>query len=212
MRLADGESQCKSEREERKEETSRKSETVRLAIINHIRSWRPPRILATRQTLRLPSVPFPSCSRSLVTLVSHPASGRALKSGCGLDQHGAHSFYTFVRKQSQHDDLNLESTSTLELEFTASLPGCSRRPEKRNILVFTPASASVLHFVTFPSQTLSTQKLLKAVIWKWDTVLKSQTHSKSRHFFPLATHARLILILWVKMHLVAFWNLVVCIY
>lgn len=77
MRLEDGESWWESEREERKEETSRKSETARLAIINHIRSWRPPRILATRQTLRLPSVPFPSCSSSPVTAISHTAPGRA---------------------------------------------------------------------------------------------------------------------------------------
>lgn len=54
MEGADG----KSEREEWKEETSRESETVRLAIINHICCWRRPRILATRQTLRLPLHPL----------------------------------------------------------------------------------------------------------------------------------------------------------
>lgn len=48
----------KSEREEWKEETSRESETVRLAIINHICCWRRPRILATRQALRLPLRPL----------------------------------------------------------------------------------------------------------------------------------------------------------
>lgn len=58
MRMEDGECQWKSEREERKKETSAESETVRLAIINHIRCWRRPRILATRQTLRLSSIPI----------------------------------------------------------------------------------------------------------------------------------------------------------
>lgn len=58
VRLEDGGSCWKSEREERKEETSRESETVRLAIINHICCWRRPRILATRQTLRLPLHPL----------------------------------------------------------------------------------------------------------------------------------------------------------
>lgn len=55
MEGADG----KREREEWKEETSRESETVRLAIINHICCcWRRPRILATRQTLQLPLHPL----------------------------------------------------------------------------------------------------------------------------------------------------------
>lgn len=54
MEGADG----KSEREEWKEETSGESETVRLAIINHICCWRRPRILATRQALRLPLHPL----------------------------------------------------------------------------------------------------------------------------------------------------------
>lgn len=58
MRVEDRESQWKSEKEERKEETSGETETVRLAIINHIRSWRRPRILATRQTLRLSYILF----------------------------------------------------------------------------------------------------------------------------------------------------------
>lgn len=58
MRMEDGECQWKSEREERKKETSAESETVRLAIINHIRCWRRPRILATRQTLHLSSIPI----------------------------------------------------------------------------------------------------------------------------------------------------------
>lgn len=84
MRVEDGESEWKSEREERKEETSGESETVRLAIINHICCWRRPRILATRQTLRLPSIPFPSSSDSLVTLIAHTALGHASKTLCGL--------------------------------------------------------------------------------------------------------------------------------
>lgn len=79
MRVEDGESQWKSEREERKEETSGERETVRLAIINHIRCWRRPRILATRQTRRLSSIPFPSSANSLVTLVTHTALGHAPK-------------------------------------------------------------------------------------------------------------------------------------
>lgn len=79
MRVEDGESQWKSEREERKEETSGESETVRLAIINHIRCWRRLRILATRQTLRLSSIPFLSSSNSLVTLITHTALGHAPK-------------------------------------------------------------------------------------------------------------------------------------
>lgn len=86
MRVEDGESQWKSEREERKEETSRESETVRLAIINHIRCWRQPRILATTQTLRLSSIPFLSAN-SLVTLITHTALGLAPKTHtteCGL--------------------------------------------------------------------------------------------------------------------------------
>lgn len=75
MRVEDGESQWKSEREERKEETSGESETARLAIINHIRCWRRPCILATRQTLRLSSIPFLSSSNNLVTLITHTALG-----------------------------------------------------------------------------------------------------------------------------------------
>lgn len=79
---------------------------------------------------------------------------------------------------------NLKKNATFGFAFTASLPGCIRHPQKNGtFLVFTPASASVLHFVTFPLRTLSTQKLLKAVIWKWDTVLNSKTHLSSRHFF-----------------------------
>lgn len=62
---------------------------------------------------------------------------------------------------------------------------------RKNILVFTPASASVLHFVTFPLRTLFTQKLLKAVIWKWDS-FKFQTPLEFKALFPLATHASLI--------------------
>lgn len=79
MRVEDGERQWKSEREERKEETSRESETVRLAIINHIHSWRRSRILATRQTLRLSSIPFLSSANSLVTLITHTALGHGPK-------------------------------------------------------------------------------------------------------------------------------------
>lgn len=79
MRVEDGESQWKSEREERKKDTSGESKTVRLAIINYIRCWRRPCILATRQTLRLPFIPFPSSSNSLVTLITHTALGHALK-------------------------------------------------------------------------------------------------------------------------------------
>ena len=78
MRAEDGESQWKSEREERKEETSRESETVRLAIINHIRCWRRPCILATRHTLRpSSSIPFLSSANNLVTLITHTALGTA---------------------------------------------------------------------------------------------------------------------------------------
>lgn len=77
MRVVDGEIQWKSEREERKEETSGESETVRLAIINHIRCWRRPCILATRQTLHLSSIPFLSSANNLVTLTTHSALGHA---------------------------------------------------------------------------------------------------------------------------------------
>lgn len=79
LRVEDGESQWKSEREERKEESSGESETGRLAIINHIRCWRRPRILATRQTHRLSSIPFLSSANSLVTLITHTALGHGPK-------------------------------------------------------------------------------------------------------------------------------------
>lgn len=79
MRMEDGESQWKSEREKRKEETSRESETVRLAIINHIRCWRRQCILATRQTLRLSSIPVLSSANGLVALNTHTALGHAPK-------------------------------------------------------------------------------------------------------------------------------------
>lgn len=140
MRLEDGESQWKSEREERKEETSRKSETVRLAIINHIRSWRPPRILATRQTLRLPSVRFPSCSSSLVTLITHTAPGRILKSGCSLglflNRSGcavrgrSHSFCVSFEESSNTVMTENLKNATFGFAFTASLPGRIRHPQK----------------------------------------------------------------------------------
>lgn len=86
MSVEDGESQWKSEREERKEETSGESETVRLAIINHIRCWRQPCILATRQSLRLSSISFLSSANSLVILVTHSALGMPpkLTAQCGL--------------------------------------------------------------------------------------------------------------------------------
>lgn len=79
LRVEDGEIVWKSEREERKEETSGESETVRLAIINHIRCWRRPRILATRQTLHLSSVSCLSSAYSLVTLITHTALCHAPK-------------------------------------------------------------------------------------------------------------------------------------
>lgn len=115
MRLEDPGSQWKSEREGKKEETSRKSETVRLAIINHIRSWRPPGILATRQTLRLPSAPFPSCSSSLVTLISHPAPGHALKSGPSQ----AGPAWLSVPSTFQQDALGLHKASAVQRECAA---------------------------------------------------------------------------------------------
>lgn len=74
MKEEDEESLWKSEREERKKETSRESETVRLAIINHIRCWRRLRILATRQSLHLSSIPF-CLPLSLITFITHNALG-----------------------------------------------------------------------------------------------------------------------------------------
>lgn len=106
MRLEDGESQWKSEREERKEETSRKSETVRLAIINHIRSWRPPRILATRQ---IPSASPPSLlhlAGAAWSLFSSPILQQTALSAVALLR------FFFLRKQQQQDDFSLETAST----------------------------------------------------------------------------------------------------
>ncbi|CAJ1083727.1 -acylglycerol-3-phosphate O-acyltransferase ABHD5 [Xyrichtys novacula] len=79
MRVEDGQSQWKSERKERKEEASRESETVRLAIINHIRCWRQQCILATRQTLRLSTILILSSAKSLVALNTHTALGHGPK-------------------------------------------------------------------------------------------------------------------------------------
>lgn len=73
----DGEREWKSESKESKEETSGESQTVRLAIINHIRCWRQPRILATTQTLHLSSISCLSSANSLVTRITHTALGRS---------------------------------------------------------------------------------------------------------------------------------------
>lgn len=88
MEAEDGESQWERE-EERKEETNGESETVRLAIINHIRCWRRPCILATRQPPHppipcLPSLCLPLTAWSLLFPILHWAMPQKPTTVCGL--------------------------------------------------------------------------------------------------------------------------------